>query len=185
MKFLLVYTIIFMMNSTAPTELDIIKEIFFNAPIENADSTVIDFFKNSDNFRYEEKKGTWNLVYGGNTYTQWLHSFYFQQHPLVGNSFDTGRVLFYTSDHPVEGEVFSITLELQYKNQNDSKKAYIILSDKVNKITAACTLNRDSTIHCHINEFEDFKKIFVSFRKETYRSKIAYEIELRGTDYNF
>ena len=166
--------LLYMIQLTPPaqqTGWDVLKDVFFNAPLESADSSVFDFFHNDSNFRYEEKKGDWDLSYGGVTYTQWLQSFYFPHHPLVGDSFDTGRVLFSTSDFPGTDETFEIILELQYLDIDDCREAYAVLSKKLSALTG-------TTVQCHINEFKGLRKVFVTFRKETRRQIPNYELEL-------
>jgi hypothetical protein len=189
MKLFILYSIVCMMHVTSPKvyppELDIIKDIFFGAPIENADSTVFNFFKNNDRFLYEKKKGDYQLLYQGNKYTMWLYNFYFKQHPLVGNSFDTGMVGFNSSDFPGAEEVFDISLDLKYKDTAEARKAYIILALKFNKLEEMAASDTENIFTCNVEGFEDFKNLFVTFSKETSLGRTHYIAELRGTDGSF
>jgi len=162
-----------------PAELDMIKDIFFNAPIQNADCSVFDYFKENTTFRYEKKKGNHDLEYRGNTYTMWISSFYFDYHPILPGYFDTGRVIFCKHNFPPAANIFQVTLELRYSDEGNCHKAYDILSEKLQQVKA-------ESVRCHNNDFDHFKRIFFTYRQQILKShpvpRIVYELDQRGDD---
>jgi hypothetical protein len=41
--------------------MDLVKPLFFNAPLEDYDLVTLDYFRNDSAFQFEMKKGEWSL----------------------------------------------------------------------------------------------------------------------------
>lgn len=185
MKLLLFYKIICMLSlkedKQFPTELDFVKPFFFNAPIGNFDSSTLNFFKTNLSFHYETKKGDWSAVDNDTKTDCYYQDFYFGEHPIFKHSFDTGKISFYYPERNGVQNLFSITLEISFANEQECSSAYNTIIDKFKNLSFRKFFKNGETITWNKEDFNHFKHIYFSYRKETtFDSRIFYELDLKG-----
>lgn len=156
------------------TDMSIIKSIFFNAPIENYDSTTFDYFMKDPSFRYEDDGKKWRVsseVSGSVEYS--FPDFWFTRHPLF-TGFDSGRVMFQYAKSGDRTRPARITLEAVFPDTAACSKAYAALQERL-------SLTTDNTVKVETVGYGGVKRLFVGFTKiRRFDGEISYWAELYG-----
>ncbi len=109
-------------NTKYQKELNFVKTLFFNSPIESFDSTTFNFFHNDTAFTYEEKRGDWSVVENGSTLVQLMRNFYFKKHPFLKSYFDSASIGFdYFKRDSINKYLFSMTALFTFNKIEESK----------------------------------------------------------------
>lgn len=164
-----------------PEELNVIKPFLFNAPVENFDSTSLNFFKNDSSFNYQFTKGEYSVISNGIQSDAYFHDFYFSYHPVFNKTFDTGRIIFYYPERNGRQHLFSIMLQLNFSTEQECSNAYSIITKKLKNLPARKDLENHEAILWQKDEFDYFTHLYFSFRKETVVTATTfYELTLQG-----
>jgi hypothetical protein len=166
------------MVSAQVKEIDLLRPIFFNAPIGSFDSTALEFFEKDSMFRHVSGKGEFAIEdhFTGSRLDYYYDDFHFKKHALF-TALDTGRVIFSYSERSNVRNLNTISIELRFTNEEQCKLAYDGISNAFNENSK----HNIKDVHWMVEGFGDCSTLLINVRKETYLfSRDIYTITLRG-----
>jgi len=174
------------LHNQKKAELGLSKPFFFNAPIDNWDTSVIDYFKRDSNFRFAAEPGEWKAVDHTGIIETDGAVFYFHSHPLF-KDFDTGKIDFCYITRNGNRRLHSVCLILSFKDEEECKVAYDSVLERLKDLKEDTDLGNNEYLVWLKDDFSHFKYLYLSYTPEApdFRGRRFYWLRLQGKDGSF